>query len=80
MSSSTHNFENSLIENRYVVGPAIGKGSFGMVYEAKDQISGKTVAIKFENRKNAHTQLQNECRVSIEVICLVIIFINYIYL
>lgn len=56
-------FENQLIENRYVVGQLIGKGSFGDVYEARDNSTGKKVAIKFESRQSTHAQLKNEYRV-----------------
>lgn len=56
-------FENQLIDKRFVVGQQIGKGSFGDVYDARDNFSGKKVAIKFESRQSTHAQLKNEYRV-----------------
>ncbi len=35
------------IDSRYQVGPEIGRGSFGVVYEAKDIETGEQLAIKF---------------------------------
>lgn len=56
-------FENQLIENRFIVGPSIGKGSFGEVFEGLDRISGQRVAIKFEDHGSTHKQLENEYQV-----------------
>lgn len=55
---------SKLIEKRFLVGQQIGKGSFGDVYEARDNLTGKKVAIKFESHKNTHAQLKNEYQVS----------------
>lgn len=63
-SESVSSLQYQLIEGRFVVGPLIGKGSFGDVYEACDNMTGKKVAIKFENRQSTHAQLKNEYRVS----------------
>lgn len=70
MSSSdkSESFENQLIEQRFVVGQSIGKGSFGEVYDGYDQISGQRVAIKFESHNTTHKQLQNEYMVRVKII------------
>lgn len=67
MSSSdlSEIFENQLIENRFVVGQSIGKGSFGEVYDGRDNVSGVRVAIKFESHNSTHKQLENEYKVSV---------------
>lgn len=62
-SESSTILENQLIEKRFKVGRAIGKGSFGEVYDGYDQITGKRIAIKFESRGNKHSQLENEYQV-----------------
>lgn len=66
MSSTTAaaTFQNILIDRRFFVELQIGKGSFGVVYQAKDLIAGKTVAIKFESKSTTHAQLPNEYSVS----------------
>lgn len=61
----TVSFENVLIDKQFLVGPQIGKGSFGVVHQAKDQLNGQTVAIKFESKSSPHAQLANEYRVNL---------------
>ena len=60
---SSSNLQNQLIGNRFMVGRLIGHGSFGFVHEAYDNVTGKRVAIKFEDRRTSHSQLKNEYRV-----------------
>lgn len=55
--------QGQIIENRFEIGPPIGKGSFGEVYEARDKYTGKGVAVKVENRRSTHSQLKNEYQV-----------------
>lgn len=57
-------FENLLIDNRFVVGQSIGKGSFGEVFDGYDNFTGARVAIKFESHDSTHKQLENEYKVS----------------
>lgn len=52
-----------LIDNRFVLGQLIGKGSFGKVYEAHDKYMGQSCAIKFERREDIKTNLKNEYEV-----------------
>lgn len=59
---STQTDIDKLINNRFAVGPMIGKGSFGKIHEAKDTITGKKLAIKFMKREKLH--LKNEYEVS----------------
>lgn len=72
MSSSdkSESFENQLIEDRFVVGQSIGKGSFGEVFDGYDNISGMRVAIKFESHNSTHKQLENEFKVRCVKKCL----------
>lgn len=63
-SDSSTILENQTIEKRFVVGRSIGKGSFGVVYDGYDNISGQRVAIKFEDRNSTHAQLENEYKVN----------------
>lgn len=60
---SSSNLQNQMIGNRFLVGRLIGHGSFGFVHEAYDNVTGKRVAIKFEDRQSSHSQLKNEYRV-----------------
>lgn len=69
---------NQLIEKRFLVGQQIGKGSFGDVYEARDIIKQKKVAIKFESHKNTHAQLRNEYQVNLSMLTIVISYVNII--
>lgn len=63
-------YENQVIENRFVVGRSIGKGSFGEVYDGYDKINGQRVAIKFENHRSTYSQLENEYQVNVTFECL----------
>lgn len=53
-----------LIDNRFLLGQLIGKGSFGKVYEAHDKLTGQMCAIKFERREDIQTNLKNEYEVN----------------
>lgn len=66
MSSTTAiaSFQNIIIDRRFFVELQIGKGSFGVVYQAKDLVDCKTVAIKFESKSSTNAQLPNEYMVS----------------
>lgn len=52
-----------MIEDRFLVGAIIGKGSFGKVFETKDKITGKKFAIKFMEHESAQVHLKNEYEV-----------------
>lgn len=58
--SSEKKSASRLIDNRFVLGQLIGKGSFGKVYEAHDKFTGQQCAIKFERREAIQTNLKNE--------------------
>lgn len=64
VSAAATPFHNVLLDRRFLVELQIGKGSFGVVYQAKDLIAGKMVAIKFESKSSTNAQLPNEYSVS----------------
>ena len=51
------------INNRFVIGERIGRGSFGDIYSGHDLQKDEEVAIKLENAKSRHPQLQYESRI-----------------
>ena len=52
------------IHNRFVIGEKIGHGSFGDIYRGIDLAKeNEEVAIKLENSKTRHPQLQYESRI-----------------
>lgn len=52
------------IHNRFAIGKRIGHGSFGDIYKGVDLAKGnEEVAIKLENAKTRHPQLQYESRI-----------------
>lgn len=65
--TSVISLDGLLIDKQFVVGQQIGKGSFGVVHQAKDRLSGRIVAIKFESKNTPHAQLFNEFRVIISL-------------
>ncbi|KNE69710.1 CK1/CK1/CK1-D protein kinase [Allomyces macrogynus ATCC 38327] len=52
-----------LIGNKYRIGRKIGAGSFGDIYLGTNIMNGEEVAIKLENVKAKHPQLEYEARV-----------------
>lgn len=52
--------EETVIDNRWCLGPKIGAGSFGEIYRATDLKSGHFVAAKLEARDSKHPQLRYE--------------------
>ncbi|KAL0080819.1 kinase-like domain-containing protein [Phycomyces blakesleeanus] len=51
------------IGNKYKLGRKIGAGSFGEIYLGSNIVSGEDVAVKMENIRAAHPQLEYEARV-----------------
>ncbi|KAJ3038532.1 serine/threonine protein kinase [Rhizophlyctis rosea] len=51
------------VGNKYRIGRKIGSGSFGDIYLGTNIINGEEVAIKLENIKAKHPQLEYEARV-----------------
>ncbi|KAJ3040049.1 serine/threonine protein kinase [Rhizophlyctis rosea] len=51
------------VGNKYRIGRQIGSGSFGDIYLGTNTINGEEVAIKLENIKAKHPQLEYEARV-----------------
>ena len=56
-------FSNKMVGNRFQIGRKLGSGSFGELYAAIDNATGKDVALKLEPIRSAHPQLQYESRV-----------------
>ena len=52
--------KNNLIFGKYKLTKIIGRGSFGFVYEGRNVIDGKRVAIKVEKKENGLNLLENE--------------------
>ena len=50
---------------RYSIGKKIGKGSFGIVYQGQDLLTGQDIALKIE-RKNKKNILGQANRLQIE--------------
>lgn len=51
------------VGKKYRIGRKIGSGSFGDIYLGTNIISGEEVAIKLENTKAKHPQLEYEAKV-----------------
>lgn len=52
--------KGTIIDNKYFVGPLIGKGSFGQVYTGTIIKTGETIALKLEKKANIIQQLRHE--------------------
>ncbi|ETO02144.1 hypothetical protein RFI_35290 [Reticulomyxa filosa] len=48
---------------RYLLGAKVGNGSFGVLYEGKDEVTGETVAIKMEKCSTSYPQLPIEYKI-----------------
>ena len=54
---------NALVNNRYDLRELLGKGSFGMVFQALDTKTKEFVAIKTEDMFSRYPQLHNEAAI-----------------
>lgn len=54
--------DGSIVGLHYKIGKKIGEGSFGVLFEGTNLVSGVPVAIKFEPRKTDAPQLKDEYR------------------
>lgn len=62
-SNASESDDDIIINGRYELGKKIGFGSFGDIFAGRDNVTGKTVAIKMEPRSSKHNQLAHEFRV-----------------
>ncbi|KAJ3202765.1 hypothetical protein HDU82_007087 [Entophlyctis luteolus] len=53
---------SNMVGTHFKVGKRIGEGSFGVIYEGVNVVTGQPVAIKFESRKSEAPQLKDESR------------------
>ncbi|ETO16745.1 hypothetical protein RFI_20594 [Reticulomyxa filosa] len=55
--------EIRVAKGQYILGPKVGSGSFGVIHEGRDALTGEVVAVKLEQANTKFPQLQYEYKI-----------------